>query len=237
METAEHNAILGIIENRLVVSCQSYPGEPLRDAHTMMLFAKAAVEGGASAIRAQGLEDIDLIHRNVLAPQIGLLKIAGDEVFITPTLEHALAVARAGAEIVAIDGTRRGRPDRLTLQQTIAGIHEQAGTLVMADCGSLDDGLAASDAGADMVGTTLAGYTGDRHKTDGPDIELVRQLAGALSIPVLAEGRIRTPQQAAAALEAGAYSVVVGTAITHPTSITSWYIDALEAATKHTASR
>ncbi|MGO4690153.1 N-acetylmannosamine-6-phosphate 2-epimerase [Glaciibacter sp. 2TAF33] len=211
----------------LIVSCQAYPGEPLRDARAMSLIAQSAVLGGAAGIRAQGLDDIRLISQSVALPQIGLWKVGADDVFITPTLAHALAVIDAGAGIVAIDGTRRARPDGLTLAETIAEIHARTSALVMADVGSFDDGSAAQDAGADIVGTTLSGYTGDRGKTLGPDLELVALLAGALEVPVFAEGRIHTPDQARAALDAGAYSVVVGTAITHPTTITSWFVEAL----------
>lgn len=235
MTTAQQKHLIDSLAGRLIVSCQSYPGEPLRDARAMMLFARAAVDGGAAAVRAQGLEDIQLIHENVPAPQIGLWKVDGHDVFITPTLEHALAVVDAGADIVAIDGTRRPRPDGLTLAETVAELHERRGVLVMADCGSVADGVAAQSAGADIVGTTLAGYTGERERTDGPDKALVRELANELTVPVFAEGRVHSPRQAVEVLKAGAYAVVVGTAITHPTTITSWYVEAL--ANARTASR
>ena len=235
--TAQQQELLASLKGRLVVSCQAYPGEPLRDARAMMLIAQSAIVGGAAGIRAQGLDDIELIHRHVRVPQIGLWKVSGNDVFITPTLEAALAVARAGAEVVAIDGTRRQRPDGLTLAQTIAAIHEQAGVLVMADCGSVDDGLSAQDAGADIVGTTLAGYTGEREHVGEPDVALVRELARRVQVPVFAEGRIHTPEQAAQALEAGAHSVVVGTAITHISTITSWYVQALEQTRTEVSSR
>ncbi|MBC7761634.1 MAG: N-acetylmannosamine-6-phosphate 2-epimerase [Candidatus Saccharibacteria bacterium] len=211
----------------LIVSCQAYPGEPLRDPHAMSLIAMSAAAGGAVGIRAQGVEDIILIRELVALPLIGLLKIGDGDVFITPTLAHAIAVAEGGADIVAIDGTRRDRPDGLTLAQTIRAIHETTGALVMADAGSLEDGESAQDAGADIVGTTLSGYTGARPRTIEPDFELISEMATVLSVPVFAEGRIRTPAQAREALDRGAYAVVVGTAITHPTSITSWYVDAL----------
>lgn len=215
------------LQGGLIVSCQSYPGEPLRDPRAMALIAQSAAIGGAVGIRAQGLEDIRLIAETVPLPQIGLWKVGAAGVFITPTLEHALAVVEAGARIVAIDGTRRPRPDGLSLAETIREIRMRTGALVMADAGSLDDGIAAQDAGADIVGTTLAGYTGEREKTDGPDLALVELLADRLSVPVFAEGRIHTPAQARAARDAGAYSVVVGTAITHPATITSWFAEAL----------
>ncbi|WP_051299292.1 N-acetylmannosamine-6-phosphate 2-epimerase [Arthrobacter castelli] len=218
---------LEMLRGKLVVSCQAYPGEPLQDPHTMMLMAQSAVLGGAVAIRAQGLDDIRLIHDNIEALQIGLWKVPGNDIFITPTLEHAIAVAEAGAEIVAIDGTGRSRPDGLSLQETITELHRQTSALVMADVGSVADGIYAEDAGADCIGTTLSGHTGERARTEEPDLALVRELVAVVSKPVLAEGRIHTPIQAAAALEAGAFAVVVGTAITHPTTITSWFAGAL----------
>src|SRR5699024_5308943 len=139
--------------------------------------AQSAVLGGAAAVRVQGIADIQHARSAVEVPVIGLFKDGHEGVFITPTLHHALAVAQAGAHIVALDGTRRDRPDGRSLRETIAVIHEKTGAMVMADCGSLDDALAAVDAGADVLGTTLAGYTGERPKTDGPDLELIEQIA------------------------------------------------------------
>lgn len=220
--------MLHTLRGRLVVSCQAYPGEPLRDPDAMARIAQSAVIGGAAAIRSQGLDDIRAIARRVTVPQIGLWKVGADGVFITPTLEHALAVVDAGADVVAIDGTRRERPDGLTLEQTIRKLKQRTDVLVMADAGSVDDAVAAEDAGADIVGTTLSGYTGERPRTSGPDLDLVHALSTRLTVPLFAEGRIHTPAEARAALDAGAYSVVVGTAITHPASITSWFVDAIE---------
>ena len=212
----------------LIVSCQAYPGEPLRHPETMAQMAEAVVAGGAVAIRAQGLADISFIKGRTTVPLIGLWKDGHDGVFITPTLRHARAVRDAGAEIIALDGTRRPRPDGLTLADTIARLRDSGPTLIMADCGSLDDALAASDAGADLIGTTLAGYTDDRPRTTGPDLELLTQIVTHLpGLPVVAEGRVHTPEQARAALNTGAHAVVVGTAITHPTTITNWFRQAL----------
>jgi N-acylglucosamine-6-phosphate 2-epimerase len=220
--------VIETLRGGLIVSCQAYPGEPLRDPRAMSLMAQSAAIGGAVGIRAQGLEDIELIHRDVPLPLIGLWKVGHEGVFITPTVRHALAVAAAGATIVAIDGTRRLRPDGLTLTQTICAIHDETDALVMADASSVDDGLASQDAGADIVGTTLAGYTGERPMTDGPDLDLIEQLVARLMVPVFAEGRIHTPQQAVTAMKAGAYAVVVGTAITHPATLTSWFATAIK---------
>lgn len=212
----------------LVVSCQAYPGEPLRNPDVTARTARAVVEGGARAVRVQGVSDVRAAVAAVDVPVIGLWKDGASGVFITPTLRHAEAVAEAGAHIVALDGTRRTRPDGLTLAETIARLKERHQVLVMADCGSVDDAHEAEAAGADILGTTLAGYSGERPRTAGPDLELIGQIAARCSAPVMAEGRIHRPEDAAAAIAAGAFSVCVGTAITHPTTITGWFREAVE---------
>lgn len=231
MTQATANDLVGSLRGGLVVSCQAYPGEPMRTPDTMCRVAQAAARGGAVAIRAQGLDDIAAIRAAVDLPLIGLWKDGDDDVFITPTLEHAIAVAGSGAHVVALDGTDRPRPDGRSLAETISAVHKLTGALVMADCSTFDEGVAAAAAGADLVGTTLAGYTAYTEKRDGPDVDLVRELAAALRVPVIAEGRIHTPAQAAAAMRAGAHAVVVGTAITHPTTITGWFAAAVAAPT------
>ncbi|GAB3604548.1 N-acetylmannosamine-6-phosphate 2-epimerase [Microbacterium aureliae] len=223
------SGILEQLAGGLIVSCQAYPGEPMRDPDTMRRIAEAAVLGGAAGIRLQGLADIRAAS-GLTVPIVGLVKNGDGDVFITPTLTLAREVADAGAGVVAIDGTRRPRPDGLTLAETVAGLRETHDVLVMADCGSLADAVAAADAGADIIGTTLAGYTGERPKTPGPDLELIAQIAAALDLPIVAEGRIHTPADANAAMRAGAFAVCVGTAITHPTTITSWFADAVASA-------
>lgn len=221
------------LRGKLIVSCQAYPGEPMRDSNTIEQIAAAVVLGGAAAVRAQGLDDIRQVRSRVDVPVIGLWKDGDDDVFITPTLEHAIAVARAGAQIVAIDGTRRPRPDGLSLAETVTGLREAVdAALIMADCGSLDDALAAQAAGVDILGTTLSGYSGERPKTAGPDFELVDQVVAACELPVVVEGRVHTPEQAAEAIARGAFAVCVGTAITHPTTITTWFEKAVAEATR-----
>lgn len=217
------------LAGRLIVSCQAYPGEAMRDPRTMAQVAQSALVGGAAGIRVQGIADIRAVA-DLDVPIIGLWKDGDDDVFITPTLDHARAVMDAGADIVAIDGTRRARPDGLTLAETIRGIRAHGDVLIMADCGSLDDAIAAEAAGADFLGTTLSGYTGERAKTEGPDLELISLISAACERPVIAEGRLHTPAQAAAAISAGAFAVCVGTAITHPSTITSWFAGAVAGA-------
>lgn len=223
------NAAIERLRGGLVVSCQAYPGEPMRHPETMTQIAESAAVGGARGIRVQGIDDIRLVRERVDSdlPVIGLWKDGAADVFITPTLRHAIAVAQAGADIVAIDGTRRDRPDGLSLAETITRLRDASDALIMADCGSVDDGLSAADAGADVVGTTLCGYTRERAKTVGPDLEVLYELSGQLDLPVVAEGRIHSLQDAVACRDAGAFAVCVGTAITHPASITSLFVDAL----------
>lgn len=215
--------LLTALRGRLVVSCQAYPGEPMRDPVIITAVAQAALEGGAAGIRAQGLDDIKMIRIRTTAPLIGLVKVGQDGVFITPTVIDARHVCSAGADIVAVDGTSRPRPDHQPLAVSIDAIHA-AGKLAMADVGSLEDALHSVGSGADCVSTTLAGYTPSRPPTTGPDIDLLAELVGHLDLPVFAEGRIRNPVDARRCLDAGAYAVVVGTAITHPTRITRSFL-------------
>lgn len=225
------NTILNQLERNLVVSCQAYTGEPLRDAATMARMAEAVVAGGASGVRLQGLEDIRLAAQRIHVPIIGLVKEGNEGVYITPTVELALAVADAGAHIVALDGTPRPRRDSASLAETIRTLRTECpDAIVMADCDSVSSAEYALAAGADVLSTTLAGYTKARTKCDGPDLALLRAMVTAFpDVPVIAEGRIHSPKQARACLDAGAFSVVVGTAITHPTSITGWFKAALRA--------
>lgn len=215
------------LRGKLIVSCQAYMGEPLRHPETMAQMARAAELGGAAAIRCQGLSDIAAIKGRVEVPVIGLWKEGHEGVYITPTLRHARACIAAGADVVALDATGRPRPDGRTFEETVKALRGE--TLVMADCSCMEDVQRALDAGCDIVSTTLGGYVpGGREKTEGPDLEFLREaVAAADDVPVFCEGRIHTTDDAAAAMEAGAFAIVVGTAITHPTSITTWFANAI----------
>lgn len=217
------------LRGRLIVSVQAYPGEPMRDPRTMAQIARASQLGGAAAIRCQGLADISAIRQAVDVPVIGLWKDGAEGVYITPSVRHARACALAGAEIVAVDATRRPRSGGDSYADIVRALHDE-GVRVMADCGSLDDARHAADAGSDLISTTLAGYTLERPKTEGPDLELLDEFVAEVDVPVICEGRLHTPAAAAAAIRRGAFSAVVGTAITHPTSITDWFRTAVEAA-------
>lgn len=224
------NPLIASLEGKLIVSVQAYPGEPLRTPEIMAAMSRACELGGAAAIRCQGLADIAAIKGRVEVPVIGLWKDGHEGVYITPTLRHARACVNAGADIVAIDATDRPRPDGRPLEDTVAPLKEE-GVLIMADCATIEDVRRAADLGFDMVSTTLSHGTAaiDCGMADGPDLPLLRQAVEEFpGVPVVCEGRVHTPAEARAAIDAGAWAVVVGTAITHPTSLTSWFKAELE---------
>jgi N-acylglucosamine-6-phosphate 2-epimerase len=211
----------------LIVSCQALPGEPLYFQGTMARMALAAEQGGAIGIRANGPDDIRDIKAVVKLPVIGLLKrdIPGSDIYITPELVDVQAIIDAGADVVAMDMTNReDRAERVV--ELIRHCHE-AGVAVMADISTVEEGLLAESLGADLISTTMSGYTPYSPKQEGPDLELVRQLAKLLKKPLVAEGRIWSPVEAVEALEAGAEYVVVGGAITRPQFITQKYAERL----------
>lgn len=225
------NALVASLKGKLIVSVQAYPGEPLRNPEIMAAMSRACELGGAAAIRCQGLADISAIKGRVEIPVIGLWKEGHEGVYITPTLRHALACVNAGADVVALDATDRPRPDGRSFEETIAAIRAQSDVLIMADCMTLEDVRRAVAAGCDLVSTTLSHNKPaiETTKDEGPDIELIQAARAEFpDIALICEGHVHTPEDARAALDAGAWAVVVGTGITHPTSLTSWFVDALE---------
>ncbi len=216
------------LRGRLIVSCQALAGEPLFGSDIMARLAVAAEAGGAVGIRANSPADIAAIRAVTNLPLIGLSKVEmpGFEVYITPTVADALAVADAGADIIALDSTDRPHPEGLT-SEVIAWAREATGRPILADISTYDEALAAQDAGAAFVSTTMSGYTSYSPQQEEPDLDLVRRLAPVLTVPLIAEGRIATPEQARAALDAGAWAVVVGGAITRPQQITARFARAV----------
>ena len=219
------------LQGGLIVSCQALEGEPLFGADIMARLALAAKLGGAVGIRANTPLDIASIKHVVPElPIFGLWKVVVpgfEEVYITPRLREALAVAEAGAEIIALDATLRPHPEGTTAE-LIQAIKHGTQRLVLADIDSEESALAAIDAGADAISTTLSGYTPSSPQLPGPDLGLVARLAArALPVPLFAEGRIHSPDDARRALDAGAFAVIVGGAITRPAQITERFVAAL----------
>ena len=215
----EKVSLFSRIEGGLVVSCQALEDEPLHSAEIMARMAEAAMIGGAVGIRCNGVEDTKAIRAKVDLPVIGLWKVGREGVYITPTADHALSIIDAGADMVALDATKM----RANLESDILAIHKVGG-LVMADISTYEEALMAADVGVDCISTTLSGYTEWSPQQEAPDFDLVNRLSNRLSIPVIAEGRINTPELLEEAFAVGAFAVVVGTAITRPQWITSNFI-------------
>lgn len=211
----------------LVVSCQARPDNPLHGAVFMAAMARAAEAGGAGGLRVNGPDDIRAVRRASTLPIIGILKrrTAPHPVEITPGFADAAAILAAGADVVALDATARPR-DGEPVADLIARIGHETGRPVMADVATLAEGVAAAAAGAAAVATTLSGYTGTvpAARDAPPDFALIEALAAAIRVPVVAEGRLWTPEHVAEALRRGAHCVVVGTAITNPRDITRRFV-------------
>ncbi len=222
--------LVSSLKGKLIVSVQAYEKEPLRRPDIMAAMALACVQGGAAAIRCQGISDISAIKGQVTVPVIGLWKEGHEGVYITPTLRHARACVMAGADVVALDASDRPRPDGRSFEETVAALRDED-VCLMADCRSIEDVRRGFAAGCDICSTTLSHGVAatDCTMADGPDIALLEQAVSEFpDRPVVCEGRVHIPDDARKAMDAGAWSVVVGTAITHPTSITSWFKSALE---------
>ena len=221
-------AFLAAVKGRLIVSCQALEDEPLHGADVMAKMARAAQMGGAAAIRANGPADIRAIKRAVDLPVIGLYKQGDSGVYITPSFDHAAAIAEAGADVIALDCSARPRPDGLPIDQLLKRIQRELRLPAFADVSTLGEAQAAASAGAAMSAPTLSGYTENSPAPAEPDFALLARMIQALPIPVIAEGRIHSPAQARRALDMGAWAVVVGSAITRPRTITARFVQALQ---------
>ena len=222
--SASLSTVLDRLRGRLIVSCQPVVGGPLDRTDTVVALAQAVVDAGAAGLRIEGVERVAAVCRAVDVPVIGIVKIdlPDTPVRITPRLTDIDALAAAGAGIIAFDATDRTRP--ASVAEMVARIHGQ-GRIAMADVSTRAEGRAAAAAGADIVASTLSGYVAGPAPTE-PDLSLVADLASD-GFTVIAEGNVRTPEHAASAMAAGAFSVVAGSAITRPEYVTRWFLDAL----------
>jgi N-acylglucosamine-6-phosphate 2-epimerase len=205
-----------IIRRGLIVSCQASEGSALNKPEIISAMAVASEQQGAVGVRINGVRNIQTVRERVGIPIIGIEKLPtpGCSVYITPTLDSVRRVHAAGADIVALDATRRKRPGNSTLREMICYARQKLGTPVIADVATLEEALRAQRLGADFVATTLCGYTRSTRKPDGPAFRLLVQAVKVLHIPIILEGRIREPEELGRAFELGAFAVVVGTAIT-----------------------
>jgi N-acylglucosamine-6-phosphate 2-epimerase len=222
-------SILEQVHKGIIVSCQALEHEPLHSSEIMARMAVAAKMSGAVGIRANSPQDIRAIREAVDLPIIGLHKVNYDDspAYITPTMQEVRGVIEAGADIVAIDCTKSLKPGKVTTREFIREIKDTLNAIILADISTYEEAMEAQDAGADMISTTLSGYTPYSPQIEGPDFELVELLAKNAAVPVFAEGRIWSPSEAVKALELGAFAVIVGSAITRPQEITKKFVQAI----------
>lgn len=228
MRTKEE--IISQIKGGLIVSCQALEDEPLHSSYIMSRMAYAAALGGAVGIRANTVEDITEIRKTADLPIIGIIKKNYDncDVYITPTMEEVDALCACGVEIIAIDATKRPRPDGRSIEEFFKEVREKyPDQLFMADCSCYEEGIAAAEAGFDFVGTTMSGYTPYTKGTSLPNLEMMERLVKDSGKLVIAEGGIWSPDQLRAALDTGVHAAVVGSAITRPYEITKRYVAAI----------
>lgn len=226
--------VLDNLKGKLVVSCQALEHEPLHSPFIMSRMALAAAQGGAVAIRANSVVDIAAIKQQVSLPVIGIIKrdYPDSEVFITATMKEVDELMSVGPEIIALDATARPRPQGQTLEALVAQIRSRyPAVLLMADIASVEEAVTAQALGFDCVGTTLYGYTTETtgHRLPENDCNFLRDVLAAVTVPVVAEGNVETPELAARCLALGAHTVVVGGAITRPQQITERFIAAITA--------
>ncbi|HHV31855.1 N-acetylmannosamine-6-phosphate 2-epimerase [Caproiciproducens sp. LBM24188] len=227
----DKNEVLKRIQHGLIVSCQALENEPLHSSFIMSRMALAAFQGGAVGIRANTPSDIIEIKKTVNLPVIGLYKVNynDSEVYITPTMQEIDALVQAGPEIIAMDATKRMRPGHRTLSEFFKEVRQKyPDQLFMADTSCYEEGVQAQELGFDLVGTTLCSYTEYTKGTKIPDYTLMKQYVDTLSIPIIAEGGIWTPEQLKSALDTGVWAAVVGTAITRPQSITERFVNYIQ---------
>lgn len=225
------NNVLSRIKGTVIVSVQAMPSEPLYDEKCMAAMMKSVLNGGAGALRVAGVRDIKNAKKLSNVPVIGITKPNKipsnykEIVYITPTVQDVIDIINAGADIVAFDGTQRPRPNNEKIKDLIKYIHINK-KLAMADISTVEEGIKAQEAGADILSTTLAGYTMESINSPSkePDFKLLKELVEKTNTPIILEGRIWEPQQVDRAFEAGAHAVVIGSAITRPQLITKRFV-------------
>lgn len=217
------------LKHSLIVSCQARAGEPFDAPVFIAEFAKSAELGGADAVRIDSPENVRAVKQVTNLPILGIdkRKIADSDIFITPTKQNVLELIDAGADIIGLDGTNRKRPEGVSLEKLITLAHEHEKP-VFADIATLEDAEYAIDCGADMIATTLSGYTNDTSNVNLPNFDLLQSMIDSSSTPVFLEGGVTTSEHVKHAIDLGAHGVVIGKSITMPHAITKMYKDALD---------
>jgi len=226
------NSKIASLKGKLIVSCQALEHEPLHSSFIMGRMALAAYQGGAVGIRANTVEDIQEIKKNVNLPIIGIIKKDYDDsqIYITPTMEEVDALVAEGVDILALDATDRLRPNGVVLDDFYKAVREKyPNQLLMADCSTLEEAKKADELGFDFIGTTMVGYTPESKDLvlAKDDFALLKEILASVKHPVIGEGNINTPEKLRRVIDLGCYCAVVGSIITRPQLITKSFTDAL----------
>ena len=223
--------VLQAIKGGLIVSCQGLEHEPMHSSFIMQRFAVSAMQGGAVGIRANTVEDILEIKKEVTAPVIAIIKrdYPDSEVYITPTTKEVAELGDIGVEIIAIDATNRPRPNGQTLAEIVEFARKNyPNALLMADTSCYDECVNAEKLGFDFIGTTMRGYTPYTKGVKLPDYKFIKKLVKTLNTPIIAEGGISTPAELKKVMKLKVHCAVVGGAITRPQNITKSFTDAIK---------
>jgi N-acylglucosamine-6-phosphate 2-epimerase len=219
------------LKRGLYVSCQATENDPFYGSHYIGKMAQAAEIGGAVGLRINSVNDIIEVKKVTKLPVIGIIKKRYPKslAYITPTLQEVEEIVHSGADVVCIDGTQSLKPGGETTERYIEEIKKRFNIPIMADVSNVEEGILAYNGGADIVATTLAGYghflkdQSAYNEEDNflpPDFHIIEELAIRINIPIFAEGRFWNPEDVSKAIELGAHSVVVGSAITRPQLVT-----------------
>lgn len=222
--------VKAILKEGLIVSCQALEHEPFHGGDSMAKMAISALQGGAVAIRANGVDDINSIRESIGGniPIIGLFKQNYDDsnVYITPTLVEIKSLLKLNIDIIAIDATLRGRPNGETLSEHVKYIRENSDIKIMADVATIEEAINAERLGIDFISSTLRGYTEETKNIVIPDLEFIKCLNNEIKNSiVVAEGGINEYKHVEKILDLGVRHIVIGGAITRPHLITKQYVN------------
>lgn len=227
--------ILKKIKNNIIISVQAQSNEPLYDEKCMLSMMQSVINGGAAGLRVANVRDVKNAKENFDVPIIGITKPNiipqnyKELVYITPTVKDCVDLIEAGADIVAFDATVRKNiiSDNNSSLNEIISIIKNANKIAMADISTYEEAKTAYEKGVDIISTTLSGYTIDSHLSpkDEPDFDLLKKLTSSFNVPVILEGKIWEPKDVKKAFELGAFSVVIGSAVTRPQLIVKRFID------------